>query len=83
MDTERRGEAGVLAIGEFASEGDAAPPVRWPESWLWPFGLANARYAQGDLAGARTALHAAQRIASDVPEIRSNLRFVEEALARR
>ena len=56
---------------------------RWGEDWLWPFGLANARYAQGDLQGARRALLAAQAIAPDIPEIRANLATVTKDIAAR
>ena len=54
--------------------------ARWPDSWLWYFGLGNARYAQGDLRGARAALRQARRIAPDIPEIRNNLAQVESEL---
>ncbi len=54
--------------------------ARWPDNWLWQFGLGNARYAQGDLRGARQALRQARRIAPDIPEIRNNLAQVESEL---
>lgn len=54
---------------------------RWPENWLWQFGLGNARYAQGDLRGARQALRRARAIDPTIPEIRANLAFVEAELA--
>ena len=54
--------------------------ARWPDSWLWQFGLGNALYAQGDLRSARAALRRARAIAPDVPEIRSNLAHVEAEL---
>ena len=54
--------------------------ARWPDNWLWQFGLGNARYGQGDLRGARQALRRAQAIAPDVPEIRANLAQVENEL---
>ncbi len=54
--------------------------ARWPGNWLWQFGLGNARYAQGDLRGARQALRQARRIAPDIPEIRNNLAQVESEL---
>lgn len=53
----------------------------WPENWLWQFGLGNARYALGDLQGARQALRRAQTIDPSIPEVRANLAFVEAALA--
>ncbi|PUB11567.1 PA2778 family cysteine peptidase [Yoonia sediminilitoris] len=54
--------------------------ARWPDSWLWYFGLGNARYAQGDLRGARQALSRARSIAPDVPEVRANLAQVRSEL---
>ncbi len=54
---------------------------RWPENWLWPFGLANARYAQGDLTGARRALLQARAIDQSIPEVRANLAFLEAQLS--
>ncbi len=54
--------------------------ARWPGNWLWQFGLGNARYAQGDLRGARQALRQARRIDPDIPEIRNNLAQVESEL---
>lgn len=53
---------------------------RWPENWLWHFGLANARYGQGDLRGARAALRRARAIDPTIPEVRSNLAQVEREL---
>lgn len=55
--------------------------VKWPENWLWQFGLGNARYAMGDLRGARTALRRARALDPTIPEIRANLAFVESELA--
>lgn len=54
--------------------------ARWPENWLWQFGLGNARYAMGDLQGARRALRTARRIAPNIPEIQNNLAQVESEL---
>ncbi|WP_342077379.1 PA2778 family cysteine peptidase [Yoonia sp. SS1-5] len=54
---------------------------RWPESWLWQFGLGNVRYAMGDMRGAERALLAAGRLAPDIPEIGANLATVRAALA--
>jgi hypothetical protein len=54
--------------------------ARWPDNWLWQFGLANARFGQGDLRGARSALRRAQIIAPEIPEIRTNLAHVENLL---
>jgi tetratricopeptide (TPR) repeat protein len=55
--------------------------ANWPENWLWQFGLGNARYAQGDLRGARTALRRARTLAPSIPEVRANLAFVEAEIA--
>lgn len=55
--------------------------ARWPDSWLWQFGLGNARYAQGDLRGARTALRAARAIDPAISEVQANLAHVERALS--
>ncbi|WP_247227053.1 PA2778 family cysteine peptidase [Yoonia sp. F2084L] len=55
--------------------------AQWPENWLWQFGLGNARYAQGDLRGARQALRRARALDPSIPEIRANLAFVEAEIA--
>ena len=55
--------------------------AKWPESWLWQFGLGNARYAQGDLRGARQALRRARSLDPSIPEVRTNLAFVEGEIA--
>ncbi|EBA13788.1 hypothetical protein RCCS2_07864 [Roseobacter sp. CCS2] len=55
--------------------------ARWPESWLWQFGLGNARYAMGDLRGARRALRRARALDPSIPEVRANLAFVDGELA--
>ena len=53
---------------------------KWPDNWLWQFGLGNARYAQGDLTGARRALRRARVIDPTIPEVRTNLALVEAEL---
>ncbi len=82
-------EVDVLAAAaalERVAEYDAAETlyrtgaVKWTDNWLWQFGLANARYAKGDLGGARTALLAAEGIDPDIPEVQSNLAHVESEL---
>lgn len=55
--------------------------AKWPENWLWQFGLGNARYAQGDLRGARRALRRARGLDPSIPEVRANLAFVEGEIA--
>lgn len=83
-------EADVLAAGaalERVEQFQAAETLyeagaaRWPENWLWQFGLGNARYARGDLRGARQALRRARTLGPDIPEVRANLAFVEAELA--
>lgn len=54
---------------------------RWSDNWLWQFGLANARYAQGNFRGARQALVRARAIDPTIPEVRTNLALVESELA--
>ena len=56
--------------------------ARWPDSWLWQFGLGNARYAMGDLRGARRALRRAREIDPSIPEVRTNLAHVESELRK-
>lgn len=56
---------------------------RWPKSWIWPFGLGNARYRRGDLAGARQAFARAVALESSIPEARQNLAQVEREIAAR
>jgi len=54
---------------------------QWPDNWLWPFGLGNARYAQGDLRGAEQPFLRARGLAPDIPEIRANLATVRRDIA--
>jgi hypothetical protein len=53
---------------------------QWPENWLWPFGLGNARYSSGDLAGAARAYRRAIALEPEASEARTNLRTVEDEL---
>lgn len=55
--------------------------AKWPANWLWQFGLGNARYAMGDLRGARRALRRARTLDPSIPEVRANLAFVDGELA--
>lgn len=55
--------------------------AQWPANWLWQFGLGNARYAMGDLRGARRALRRARTLDPSIPEVRANLAFVISELA--
>lgn len=72
---ERAGQAATAATAYRSGQ------ARWPGNWIWPYGLGNALYAQGDLTGARTALRRAVALAPDAPEPRNNLAHVEEELA--
>lgn len=72
---ERSGQA---AAAEMVYANGAA---RWPENWVWPFGLGNARYQRGDLRGAVRAFERAMAIDPSIPEIRNNLDEVEAELA--
>ena len=54
--------------------------TRWGENWLWPFGLGNTLYAQGDLAGARDAFAEALRRDPRAEPARNNLSEVEREL---
>ena len=70
--------AGALAL-ERAGRRDEAEKVftaglaRWPDEALMPFGLANARYARGDLAGAEQALRIALQIDGGAMPVLNNL----------
>ena len=46
---------------------------RWPENWLWQFGLGNALYASGNLTGAEQAWRRAISLDPTAPEPRQNL----------
>ena len=47
--------------------------ARWPQNWLWQFGLGNALFASGDRDGARAAWEHAIRLDPTAPEPRQNL----------
>lgn len=66
---------------EAAEAAYAAGGAAWPDNWLWWFGLGNARYAQGDLAGAQRAFERAAAADASVPEVRNNLAQVNRELA--
>jgi hypothetical protein len=77
-----RAAAALERVGAF----DAAETLyetgaeQWPASWLWQFGLANARFGKGDLRGARRALRRARVLGPDIPEIRVNLDHINGLL---
>ncbi len=52
---------------------------RWPRNWLWQFGLGNALYTTGDIAGARRAFQEAARLDPTAPEPRQNLAALDAA----
>jgi hypothetical protein len=70
--------AGQPRAAERAYSSGAA---RWPENWIWPYGLGNARYQRGDLSGAAQAFERAMAIDPAVPEVRHNLREVRAEMA--
>lgn len=65
-----------------AADAYRAGRARWPSNWLWSFGLGNALYALGDLAGAERAFRDAVRLDPVAPEPRNNLDEVRRAIAR-
>lgn len=72
-------------VGQFAAAETLyeTGATRWPDNWLWQFGLGNARYAQNDLRGARRALRRARILDPTIPEVRANLATVERELGIR
>ncbi|MEL6683486.1 MAG: PA2778 family cysteine peptidase [Pseudomonadota bacterium] len=74
--------AALERVGQFAAAETLyqTGAENWSNTWLWQFGLANARYAQGDLRGARAALRRARDIDGTVPEVQANLAQVEREL---
>ena len=59
----------------------SAGSTRWPENWLWQFGLGNALYASGDTKGAMDAWQRAAVLNPDAPEPRQNLATLRTELA--
>ena len=55
--------------------------TRWPKSWIWPFGIGNVRYRNGDLAGARRSFARAVALDPSIPEARQNLAQVQRELS--
>lgn len=54
-----------------------AGAIRWPQNWLWQFGLGNALYASGDIPGARRAYQRAIALDPTAPEPRQNLAVLD------
>jgi tetratricopeptide (TPR) repeat protein len=67
LTLERAGQPAAAAAAY------AAGMRRWPDELLLPFGLANARYAQNDLAGAEQALRLALQLEPDAMPVLNNL----------
>lgn len=67
--------AGLERAGQSAAAVEAyrAGAARWPQNWLWAFGLGNALYAIGDKDGARRAFSRAIALDPLAPEPRRNL----------
>ncbi|MEO0702752.1 MAG: PA2778 family cysteine peptidase [Pseudomonadota bacterium] len=65
---ERAGQAAAAAAHYRAGA------ARYPDNWLWQFGLGNATFAEGDTDGARRAWEAALQIDPEAEEPRENLR---------
>ncbi len=83
--------AGILAalvdLEELGQSAAAAPGyeayhARWPADWRGPFGLGNARWALGDLAGAESAFRRAAAAAPARPEPSNNLALLARADGR-
>lgn len=67
--------AGLERAGQFdaAAKAYRTGASRWPENWLWQFGLGNALYAAGDTDGAERAWEQAAELDPSAPEPRQNL----------
>lgn len=75
--------AGLERVGEHRAAEAAyrAGAARWPDNWLWQFGLGNALYAQGRLRDAEEAFARAVALDPEKPEARNNLEQVRSDLA--
>lgn len=76
--------AAALERSERFSEAEVAYRTgskRWPENWLWFFGLGNALYAKGDLASARRAFAKSLTLNPDAAAAQNNLAQIESELA--
>lgn len=80
---------GALALERAKQQTEAetvfsAGQAHWPDEVLLPFGLANARYARGDLAGAEQALRVALQVDPQAMPVLNNLAQVltEQGCAR-
>lgn len=70
-----RAAAALERVGQFSAAETAyrRGAERWPENWLWPFGLGNALYGQGNVAAARRAFLRALTLDPDAHAARNNL----------
>lgn len=70
--------AGLERAGQpqAAARAYLAGAARWPNNWLWQFGLGNALYASGDIGAARQAFERAISLDPNAPEPRQNLRVL-------
>ena len=71
--------AGLERVGQTdaAIAAYKAGAARWPDNWLWQFGLGNALYASGDIPGARRAYQRAIALDPTAPEPRQNLAVLD------
>ncbi|MEI4234910.1 PA2778 family cysteine peptidase [Roseovarius sp. D22-M7] len=75
-----RAAAALERVGQFTAAETAyrRGAARWPESWLWPFGLGNALYGQGEVAAARRAFRQALTLDPTAQAARNNLAQIDD-----
>nr|WP_170576317.1 PA2778 family cysteine peptidase [Ruegeria atlantica] len=78
-----RAAAGLEQLGhtQAASKVYINGGTRWPDNWIWAYGLGNTRYQQGDLEAAKRAFERAKKIDPSPQEIHHNLRQVNAEIA--
>ena len=74
-----RAAAALERVGQFPAAEIAyrRGAARWPENWLWPFGLGNALYGQEDVAAARRAFLQALTLDPNAQAARNNLAQIQ------
>lgn len=74
-----RAAAALERVGQYSAAEIAyrRGAARWPENWLWPFGLGNALYGQGEIAAARSAFVQALTLDPNAQAARNNLAQIE------